>query len=113
MNKDKGSTKTGKNEVKMYSNNSRNNQSSISLSIVLVFFLFIFNPLESFAQMGQAAGTGQMSKKHSDLNIQQPLSSTQMVLFESSDSVIPLPNSETNVEEAFNLLRVKENYTSV
>jgi hypothetical protein len=112
MNKDKGSTKTSKNEVKMYSNNSSNNQSSISLSIVLVFFLFIFNPLESFAQRDQASETGLITGKLGYSTIQQPLKYVNKALFESSESMIPLPNSDTNVEEAFILLRIKRKYTA-
>jgi hypothetical protein len=73
------------------------NESSIFISIVLIFFLFIFNPLESVAQ------TGQVSGKLIDSNTLKPVGFVQVALFGNIDSTSPEAYSDTNEEGVFNL----------
>lgn len=81
------------------------NQSTISLSIVFVFFLLIFNPLESFAQ------TGQVSGKLIDSKTNQPVGYVQVALFENSDSPSPEAYSDTDESGVFKLTVPKGKYT--
>jgi len=78
--------------------NTTKNESTIFLSIVLIFFMFIFNPLESIAQ------TGQVSGKLIDSKTQQPVSFVQVALFGNSDSTSPEAYSDTNEDGVFNLI---------
>lgn len=81
------------------------NQSTIALSIVLVFFLLIFNPLESFAQSGQVSG------KLIDSKTNQPVGYVQVALFENSDSASPEAYSDTDESGVFKLTVPKGKYT--
>lgn len=85
--------------------NTTKSESTIFLSVVLVFFMFIFNPLETIAQ------TGQVSGKLIDSKTEQPVGFVQVALFENSDSTSPESYSDTNEEGVFNLTVPQGKYT--
>ncbi len=84
--------------------NTTKSESTLLLSLVLIFFLFIFNPLESVAQ------TGKVSGKLIDSKTQQPVSYVQVALFGNLDNTSPEAYSDTNEDGVFNLTVPKGKY---
>jgi len=78
----------------MQSNVTKKDLASIS-TLTLIFFLFLFNPLESFSQNSQVTG------RLLDSKTQEPVGYAQVALFSNADDTNPAGYSDTNESGEF------------